>query len=94
MDSCARFDHLAPRNLDVEAIARAAQRRNPTAVSVPGRTPRISRNDRFEPWDADHPVRQEFRRSLDPGILQNNDKNDAVKTLRARNPVGDCLARG
>ena len=60
----------------------AAQRRNPTVVSVPGKTPRISRNDEFEPWDADHPVRQEFRRSLNPGILRNNDKKDAAKTLR------------
>jgi hypothetical protein len=94
MDSVARFDHLRPRNSDSEAIFRAAQRRNPTVVAVPGRAPRISRNNEFEPWDADHPVRQEFRRMLDPGILRNNDKKDAVKSLRVRNPISDSSSWG
>lgn len=89
MDSAGRFDHLAPRNADASAILRAAERRNPTAVAVSGKTPRISRNDEFEPWDADHPVRQEFRRLLDPGILRSNDKNDAAMSLKARDPVDD-----
>ena len=83
MDSVERFDHLAPKNAKTEAILRAAERRNPKAVSVPGRTRRISRDNEFEPWDANHPVRQEFRRMLDPGILRNNDKKNAAMALRA-----------
>jgi len=93
MDSCARFDHLTPRSPDTAAIARAAQRRNPTAVSVVGKTPRISRNNEFEPWDAGHTARQEFRRLLDPGILQNNDKNDAAKSLRFLNRVTENILK-
>lgn len=89
MDSCVKFDHLAPSNPIREATLRATERRNPTVVSIPGRTPRISRNDQFESWDAGHPVRQEFRRLLDPGILQNNDKKDAAKSLRAWDPIDD-----
>jgi hypothetical protein len=84
MDSAGRFDHLAPRNPNAAAIVRAAENRNPTAVSVSGRTPRVSKNNEYEPWDADHPIRQEFRRMLDPGILRNNDKKDAAMSLRVR----------
>jgi len=84
MDSAVQSDNLAPRKPDLEAILRAAERRNPTAISVPGRTPRISMNHEFEPWGPDHDVRQEFRRMLDPGILRNNDKNDAARSLRVR----------
>ena len=84
MDSVGRFDHLAPRNANAAAIVMAAESRNPTAVSVSGRTPRISRNNDFEPWDADHQTRQEFRRLLDPGIIRNNDKKDAAMSLRVR----------
>lgn len=83
MDSCARFDHLTTGSPDRDAISRAAQMRNPTAVSVPGRKPMISRNNQFDAWDAGHPVRQEFRRLLD-GILRNNYKKDAAKALRVR----------
>lgn len=79
-----RPDRLSPRNPTTEAIMRAAQRRNPTAVAVPGRTPRVSKNKEFEPWDVDHPVRQEFRRLLDPGILGRNNKKDAAASIRAR----------
>ena len=82
MDSVGRFDHLAPENPTREAISRAAQRRNPKAVSIPGRTRRISRDNEFEAWDANHSARQEFRRMLDPGILRNNDKKDAAVALR------------
>ena len=39
-------------------------------------------NNEFEPWGPDHDLRQEFRRMLDPGILRNNDKNDAARSLR------------
>ena len=85
MDSVGRFDHLSPRSVDSAEILRAAERRSPTAVAVSGKTPRISRNNEFEPWDSDHPVRQEFRRLLDPGILRNNDKKDAVMSLKAWN---------
>ena len=42
----------------------------------------MSRDDEFEPWDREHPELQEFRRLLDPGILRNNDKNDAAMSLR------------
>jgi len=82
MDSAGQSDDLAPRKPDLEAILKAAERRNPTAVSVPGKTPRISMNNEFEPWGPDHDLRQEFRRMLDPGILRNNDKNDAARSLR------------
>jgi len=92
MDSVGRYDHLAPRNPNAEAILRAVEKRNPNAVSIPGRTPRISRNNEFEPWDANHPVRQEFRRLLDPGILRNNDKKDAVMALRVWDPTDNCLS--
>ena len=91
MDSVGSSDHLAPRNPNAEAIVRAAEKRNPKAVSVPGRTPRISRNNEFEPWDANHSMRLEFRRLLDPGILRNNDKKDAVKALRVRVPIDNYL---
>lgn len=84
MDSIGRFDHLAPKSPRTDpAILRAVERRNPTAIA--GRTRRISRNNEFEPWDANHPTRQEFRRMLDPGILRNNDKKDAAIALRVRN---------
>lgn len=88
MDSVGKYNHLTRGNPNATAILRAAEERNPTAVSASGRTPRVSRNDEFEPWDADHPVRQEFRRLLDPGILRNNDKKDAAMALRARDPAG------
>ena len=83
MDSVERPDNLAPKDPDAEARLRAAERRNPKAVTVPGRTRRISRDNEFEVWDANHPTRQEFRRLLDPGILRNNDKKDAAMALRA-----------
>ncbi|KAF9652225.1 hypothetical protein BDM02DRAFT_3109668 [Thelephora ganbajun] len=90
MDSTERFDHLAPKNPDAQVILWAAERRNPTAIAVPGRTPRISR-DEFEPWDAGHPLRQEFRRLLDPGILRNNDKKDAGTSLRVLNEITEKI---
>jgi len=93
MDSVGRFDHLQPRNPNAEAILRAAQKRNPRAVSVSGKTPRMSKNDEFEPWDADHPVRQEFRRLLDPGILRNNDKKDAAMSLRVLNKITENILK-
>jgi len=94
MDSAGRFNHLAPRNPDGAAILEAAVRRNPTAVSVPGRTPRISRNDGFGAWDSGHSVRQEFRRLLDPGILRKNNPKDAVMALKARVPIYRSLPCG
>lgn len=87
MDSTGRFDHLARRNPNAAAVLRAAERRNPEAVAVQGKTPRISKNHEFEPWDADHPARQEFRRLLDPGILRNNNKKDAIMALKASNSI-------
>lgn len=90
MDSAGRFDHLAPRNPNTAAIERAAQSRNPRAVTAAGKKTRVSKNHEFEPWDTDHPIRQEFRRLLDPGILRNNDKKDAAESLRVRNPADDC----
>jgi len=75
-----------------DEILRATERRNPTAVSVPGRAPGISGDGEFEPWDLDNPVRQEFRRLLDPGILRNNDKKDAAISLRAWIPIHDSLS--
>jgi len=91
MDSIGRSDHLALRNPNAEAILRAVEKRNPKAVSVPGRTPRTSKKHEFEPWDANHPMRLEFRRLLDPGILRNNDKKDAVKALRVLNDITENI---
>jgi hypothetical protein len=95
MEFIENCHHLAHKNTDADsAILRAAERRNPKAVSVPGRTRRISRDNEFEPWDANHPVRQEFRRMLDPGILRNNDRKQAAKALRAWNLINDHSPRG
>lgn len=84
MDTVRRIDDL-PSNPDKTAILRsAAERRNPTAVAVSGKSPRISKNGGFDAWDAGHDARQEFRRMLDPGILRNNDKKDAVMSLKVK----------
>jgi len=93
MDSAGRHDRLAPRNKDTAAIERAAQNRNPRAVAVSGKKTRVSRNREFEPWDTDHPVRQEFRRLLDPGILRNNDKKDAAMSLRVLNKITENILK-
>jgi hypothetical protein len=87
MDTVEKFGHLAPTRDSnrTEILRQAAERRNPRArVAASGKTPRISKNSDFEPWDADHHVRQEFRRMLDPGILRYNDKKDAVASLKVR----------
>ncbi|KAF9780163.1 hypothetical protein BJ322DRAFT_315055 [Thelephora terrestris] len=93
MASCEVSDRLALRNPNAVAILRAAEARNPTASAVSGRTPRVSKNSQFEPWDANHPVRQEFRRLLDPGILGRNNKKDAVVSLRLLNKITENILK-
>lgn len=65
-------------------VLRAAEKRNPRLLAKPGKTPRLSRDGRYEAWDANHSMREEFRRLLDPGILRNNDKKDAAEALKVR----------
>lgn len=88
-DSAGTLEHPAPGNPDAAAILEAVMKRNSPVVSVPGRTPRISRDNDYEAWDANNPVRQEFRRLLNREILRNNDKKDARMALKAWGVICD-----
>lgn len=75
-------------------VLHAAEKRNPRLLANPGKTPRLSRDGNYEAWDANHSTREEFRRLLDPGILRNNDKKDAVAALRVLDIVDEVSSLG
>ena len=98
-DTRERFSPLfiiPPSELDLptmdsikDQVRQAAEMRNPRLLANPGKTPRLSRDGKYEAWDANHAVREEFRRLLDPGVLRNNDKKDAVAALKVLDIVGN-----
>jgi hypothetical protein len=67
--------------IDRAVVLAAAERHEPRVKADDETSTRLTTAYRYEDFDGGHNLRREFRRMINPGIMQNNDHPVALQAL-------------